>query len=268
MKELEKYLRQFSNLRRAPNSVFTEATLKRAPHKPILLLALLDLIARGVITSNFIEVAGDLVELNELFNSYWRRVVPVGQTSSIAYPFFHLKSEPFWELVPLPGKEAQLEHTKSVGSVSQLRTLALGARLDEELFLFLQQPECRAALRQVLVESCFSEEAQAALLEQSLINAEAYAYDLELVRIAHQPRVREVLDTEMYKPVVRDHGFRRAVVTTYDHRCALCGVRIVTSEGHTVVDAAHIVPWSVSIMTISAMAWRSASSVTGRSMRG
>jgi len=213
--------------------------------KPILLLALLELVARGVITSNFIEVAGDLVELNELFNGYWRQVVPVGQTSSIAYPFFHLKSEPFWELVPLPDKEAQLEHTKSVGSVSQLRTLALGARIDEDLFLLLQQSDCRAALRQVLVESCFSGEAQASLREQSRINAEAYAYNLELLRLAHQPRVKEVIDSEMYRPVVRDQGFRRAVVTTYDHRCALCGVRIVTSEGHAVVDAAHIMPLSM-----------------------
>jgi len=241
---LEKYIRLFANLRRAPGANWTVATKKRAPHKPILLLALMDLVARGVITSNFIEVAGDLVELNELFNGYWRRVVPLGQTSSIAYPFFHLKGEPFWELVPLPGKEAQLEHTRSVGSVSQLRTLALGGWLDEELFLLLQQPDGRAALRQVLVESCFSEEAQAALREQSLINAEAYAYNLELVRMAHQPKVKEVLDSEQYKPAVRDQGFRRAVVTTYDHRCALCGVRIVTPEGHTVVDAAHIVPWS------------------------
>lgn len=243
---LDKYLRLFTNLRRAPGASWTAATKKRAPHKPILLLALLDLVARGVITSSFIDATGDLVELNELFNGYWRRVVPLGQNSSIAYPFFHLKSEPFWELAPLPGKEAQLDHTKSVGSVSQLRTLALGARLDEELFLLLQQPDGRAALRQVLIESCFSEEAQAALREQALINAEAYAYNLELVRMAHQPKVKEVHDSGMYKPVVRDQGFRRAVVTTYDHRCALCGVRIVTPEGHTVVDAAHIVPWSVS----------------------
>jgi len=34
------------------------------------------------------------------------------------------------------------------------------------------------------------------------------------------------------------------VVKAYDHRCALCGVRIITPEQHTVVDAAHIVPWS------------------------
>jgi len=246
MTGLEKYLRLFANLRRAPGAGWTAATKKRAPHKPILLLALLDLVARGAFTSNFIEVTGDLVELNELFTGYWRRVVPLGQTSSIAYPFFHLKSEPFWELVPLPGKEAQLEHTKSVGSVSQLRTVALGARVDEDLFLLLQRPDSRAALRQVLVESCFSEEAQAALREQLLINAEAYTYNLELLRVAHQPLVKETLDSDMYKPAVRDQGFRRAVVTTYDHRCALCGVRIVTAEGHTVVDAAHIVPWSVS----------------------
>jgi putative restriction endonuclease len=44
----------------------------------------------------------------------------------------------------------------------------------------------------------------------------------------------------------RDQGFRRAIVLHYDHRCALCGTRIVTSEGHTVVDAAHIIPWSES----------------------
>jgi putative restriction endonuclease len=35
------------------------------------------------------------------------------------------------------------------------------------------------------------------------------------------------------------------VVTAYDHRCALCGTRVRTLEGHTAVDAAHIIPWSV-----------------------
>ncbi|MFW5943354.1 MAG: HNH endonuclease, partial [Chloroflexota bacterium] len=28
--------------------------------------------------------------------------------------------------------------------------------------------------------------------------------------------------------------------------CALCGVRILTADGHTAIDAAHIVPWSES----------------------
>jgi putative restriction endonuclease len=242
---LEKYIRQFAGLRRAPGKVWTHATRNRAPHKPLLLMAVMDLIARGVITSSFIDVTGDLVELNELFGCYWRRIVPLCQTSSIAFPFSRLHNEPFWELVPIPGSEITPAMINDISTVSKLRTVALGARMDDELFLLLQQQDSRMALRQVLAEACFSEDSQEAIWAQVLINAEAYSYNMELVRIAHQDWVKEVLDSEKYKPAARDQGFRRAVVTTYDHRCALCGVRIISSEGHTVVDAAHIVPWRV-----------------------
>jgi putative restriction endonuclease len=56
--------------------------------------------------------------------------------------------------------------------------------------------------------------------------------------------VQEIVEADNYRPAARDQGFRRIVVKAYDHRCALCGVRIITPEQHTVVDAAHIVPWS------------------------
>lgn len=245
MTVLENYIRQFARLRRAPGQPWGVATKNRAPHKPLLLMALMDLIARGVITSSFIDVTGDLVELNELFSGYWRKVVPLAQTSSIAFPFSRLHNESFWKIVPVPGKEITSAAINNISSVGQLRTVALGAKMDDDLFVLLQQPESRNALRQVLLESCFSEEAQAALLEQAAINAEAFSYNMELVKMAHKPLVKEIIDSEKYKPAVRDQGFRRAVVATYDHRCALCGVRIITAEGHTVVDAAHIVPWSV-----------------------
>jgi putative restriction endonuclease len=58
-------------------------------------LAVLDLVHRSVITAPFITGTGDLVELNELFNLYWRRIIPLGQTSSIAFPFSRLDREPF-----------------------------------------------------------------------------------------------------------------------------------------------------------------------------
>jgi putative restriction endonuclease len=244
MIELATYIRQFAHLRRAPNAVFTEATKKRAPHKPILLLAVLDMVARGVITSPFIAVTGDLVELNELFNLYWRRIIPLGQTSSIAFPFSRLHNEPFWELVPLPGKEITPATINNISSASQLRTLALGARIDADLFHYMQQPESRNALREALLRSCFSEEARWALEEQAGINAEAYSYSIEIEQKAHLPLVLEMLEADTYKAAVRYQGFRRIVVSTYDHRCTLCGVRIITPEGHTVVDAAHIIPWS------------------------
>jgi len=223
-----------------------DSTRKRAPHKPFLLLAVLDLVARGVIISPFITITGDLVELNELFNLYWRRIIPLGQSSSIAFPFSRLHNETFWELVPLPEREITPAALNNISSVSQLRTLALGARMDAELFTYMQQPECRNALREALLRSCFSEQARTALEEQAVINAEAFNYSIELEQKAHMPLVKETLEEDSYKPAVRDQGFRRIVVSTYDHRCALCGVRIITPEGHTVVDAAHIIPWSKS----------------------
>jgi putative restriction endonuclease len=35
-------------------------------------------------------------------------------------------------------------------------------------------------------------------------------------------------------------------VRIYDHRCAFCGVRMLTPDGHSAVDASHIVPWRIS----------------------
>ncbi len=243
MTTLETYIQQFARLNRAPGKVWTEVTRRRASHKPILLLAVLDLVHRGVIATPFISVTGDLVELNELFNLYWRRIVPLSQTSSIAFPFPRLHNEPFWELVPQPGCTITSALINSTSSVSYLRRYALGAKIDEELFHIMQSGEGRESLREALLLSCFSPEAQHALLEQSLINREAFDYSRLLEEKAHLPLVKEIVEADQFKPAARDQGFRRVVVTTYDHRCALCGIRIVTPDGHTVVEAAHIIPW-------------------------
>lgn len=240
------YIHQFSHLRRAPNSVFTDVSKRKAPHKPILLLAVLDLVHRGVITTPFIVVTGDLVELNELFNLYWRRIVPLGQTSSIAFPFSRLDREPFWKLVPQSDKVITPAIINNTASISYLRNYALGAQLDDELFLIMQSSEGRETLREALFESCFTSGAAMLLREQSLINREAFDYSRLLEEKSHQSSVKEISEADNYQPAARDQGFRRIVVKTYDHRCALCGIRIVTPEGHTVVEAAHIIPWSES----------------------
>ncbi|MFO7576987.1 MAG: HNH endonuclease [Pelovirga sp.] len=240
---LATYLKMFKELRRAPGQIWTGATLHRAPHKPVLLLAVIDLVSRGVFTSSLLDVNNDLVEANELFNGYWRRVVPAGHNSSIAFPFSRLHSEPFWTLHTVDGDPFDVRRL-NLTSVTQLRQYAVGARMDEDLFRFMQDPDTREALRRVLLTAHFAPEAQAALAEQITINDAAYSYSQALFEKAHQPLVTEELAADQYKPAVRDQGFRRAVVSAYNHRCALCGLRIVTPEGHTAVDAAHIVPWS------------------------
>ena len=62
---LDHYCTLFSKLTRSPGKTWSDATRRRAPHKPLLLLAVMDMVARGAITSRFISIEGELVELNE-----------------------------------------------------------------------------------------------------------------------------------------------------------------------------------------------------------
>jgi putative restriction endonuclease len=74
---LEQYCQQFTRLTRAPNRVFPATTKHRAPHKPLLLLAVMEMVRRGEMINRFISITGELTELNTLFTTYWRRLMPV-----------------------------------------------------------------------------------------------------------------------------------------------------------------------------------------------
>jgi putative restriction endonuclease len=204
----------------------------------------MDLFVQGSISSNLVELTP---ELGELFTLYWAQVMPPSRRGNLAMPFFHLKSDGFWHLVPRPGKEAFLAEARRIHSIHQLRDTVLGAQLDEEMFVLLCAQESRDLLRTVLIETYFAPDLQPALVERGLINIEAFRYSQRLLEQARTERAKEEPTVEeRYMPTVRDQGFRRAVTSAYDHRCALCGIRMLTPEGHTAVDAAHIVPWSIS----------------------
>ncbi len=239
---VEHYVRRFAGLRTDRSRARWPAiTRHRAPHKPLLLLAVLDLFAQGSIERNQIELGP---ALGELFTSYWGRVMPPDQRGNLALPFFHLKSEGFWHLIPLPGKGEVLAGSSQIRSVNRLRETVSGARLEDELYTLLRDETPRHLLRTVLIDTYFATEAQRKLSEQAVVNLEAFRYSQEL--LARTSLVGEALRGEGYRTAVRDQGFRRAIVFTYDHRCAFCGIRVLTVDGHTAVDASHIVPWSVS----------------------
>jgi len=207
---LEHYCALFSKLTRAPGRMWCDAIRNRAPHKPLLLFAVMDLIARGVLTSRFISVTGELVELNELFTDYWRSIVPVTQTSSIAFPFSRLHTEPFWKLVPLPGQHITRPIINSISTVSQLRNVALGTEMDEELYVQMTTAAGRKALAAALLRSCFSETGQRALREQAGIHKEAFQYSRVLEEAAHTQTAGEPVFPEEYKAAGRPEYSRPA----------------------------------------------------------
>jgi putative restriction endonuclease len=59
---LEEYLQMFANLRtERGRDRYPEITYHRAPHKPFMLLSIIDLIAQGRISLNLIEPSFELV---------------------------------------------------------------------------------------------------------------------------------------------------------------------------------------------------------------
>lgn len=237
------YTQKFAHLNTdKARSRWPDFTHHRAPHKPLLLLAVIDLFAEGRITTNLIELTP---ELGELFTLYWSRVFPphTGKRGNIAMPFWHLQSDGFWRLLPRPGQEAVLAGSSKVHSVSRINELSFGAALDEELYSLLQMENGRSQLRHTLITTYFTPPVQEALLQQTETNVAAFRYSEDLLARARQQKA--VRDADVDEPV-RDQGFRRAIVSAYDHRCALCGLRVLTADGHTAVAAAHIIPWSES----------------------
>lgn len=237
------YIEAFKKLRTDRNrDRWTGLTMGRAPHKPFLLLSILDHIAEGLISSNFISPDYELVET---FNRYWSRIMPLGSSSNMAYPFFHMEGESFWHLVPKPGSMASVG--RAVTSIKLIKELFLGAKLDEELFPLLQMEQSRDRLRETLIKAYFDPGVQPLLREQGTINKDAFDYSQKLLKTSEpQPEaIYENPDIDRGRRV-RDQGFRRAIVNLYEHRCSLCGIRMLTPAGHTVVEAAHIEPWYVS----------------------
>jgi len=237
---LTQYLKIFSRLRTYKDrKKWSALTTYQAPHKPFLLLSIMDLIAQGAITHNLIKPSFELVEM---FNCYWNSIMPPGSKSSMAYPYPRLKTDGFWHLIPNPGYEDQIKINFS--SMTKLREVCAGARMDEELFRLMCKPETREQLRAALIETYFAPEIRTKVLEQGNLNYAAYRYSEKLLKLAEWKKdFGKATDESDWQKKIRDSGFRRTIVTLYRHRCALCGIRMLTPEGHTIVDAAHIKPW-------------------------
>ena len=112
---LSKYIGLFGNIHRNHN-----AKKGYAPHKPILLLAVLDEVERGNVKDNLIVVTPELVVS---FRAYWRSLVPPDAwIERMVYPFRYLVQEGWWTLVR---NDVPLD-TKSLGDLQLKPTECFG----------------------------------------------------------------------------------------------------------------------------------------------
>jgi len=168
----EQYIHKFSHLRTYKDrNKWTALTTFQAPHKPFLLMSVMDNFAQGVIAENFIEPSFDLVDT---FNIYWSSIMPPGSSTSMAYPFYHMNSEGFWHLDP--------DKRIPVTSVSKLRKEYKGASLDDDLYQLMSKPDTREQLRATIINTYFAEEIRPKVIECGTVNIKAYEYSKELLK--------------------------------------------------------------------------------------
>jgi putative restriction endonuclease len=140
-KDIEYYTHCFSSLHTAIiKGVY-------APHKPLLLLAIMDMVEQGVIRSSRIVLDDILIAAFKL--NVAKYVGRKMQTApSIGQPFFHMQHEPFWKLVLCEGANKAC----SGYSVGVLRKQIQYALIDDELFELFQDAAARAHFRKVLLD--------------------------------------------------------------------------------------------------------------------
>jgi len=227
------YLFAFGNLHRNKNP-----RLGDAPHKPILLLAVLDEVAAGRITENLVPLNSSLIVA---FHQNWlARVPPETWEEKIALPFRHLVYEGFWTLVQ---DERRMEEQQfSSPSIRQLQSLD-GARLAPDLWDLLQTPMSVQALRVHLLQTYFPPSPQQ---WQPPVPRQALDYEAERLTAQAQSRFRTRRVQEPKDDVgyyVRHTLFPKVVRSFYDDTCAVCRLK-AGALNSTLVEAAHIMPFA------------------------
>lgn len=159
--ELRHYIDAFSSLHTAKVKGY------KAPHKAVLLLAIIDLVEENFILSTCIELTD---ELNEKFNEIWHRYLGVSAIfePNICKPFFHMQHESFWRLVEndevvsgmaaepnlwVASKKVRKDLPKGSYSIEAMRRAFAYAEIDGMLFHILQNSDARAMLRVVLINT-------------------------------------------------------------------------------------------------------------------
>lgn len=143
MKDLSYYIKCFSSLRTMKKQE------KPAPHKALLLLSVIDLIEQGYITDSRI-VLNDVLEKQFVHNA----ALHIGNNSvydpKINYPYYHMSSEPFWNLVSTTTNPVPAINNYST---SNLKKYIAYARIDAELQQLLKESNIRTELRAVLISN-------------------------------------------------------------------------------------------------------------------
>ena len=212
----------------------------KAPHKPIFLLTLIELIEKQFITENKVFVTPELVAT---FKENFALLVRTAHKDDFTQPFFYLKNEGFWFFKPNPGFLLDT-YIRNVQTLSDRLEYAYFA---DDLYNLLINPQARLHLKTLILDTYFP--ATKTAYWQVKNAGRSYVQDLEDYllnekEIPYAAALQAVNDEETR--FVRGGLFKKLVPKVYDFTCAISGMKVISMDGSSLVEACHIVPISVS----------------------
>jgi putative restriction endonuclease len=239
---IQKYLSQLKKLRRAPSK------LGLAPHKPVLLISIISLIRENIIETNRIFITTKLVAA---FKTNWSLLVDTEHTSNFSLPFFHLRSEPFWKLSYLQPHAASI---KSINTINVLKNFVAFAEIDTELFLLLKDPINNRLMEDFLLDTYFPNTKNH--FKKNQINSGGIVDEMKNDILHESPEIYQTKIDVLYAQLseteieedrfMRGSVFKREVPKVYNYTCAISGMKIDLRDNIQMVDACHIIPFSLS----------------------
>lgn len=241
VKDLAYYINCFEKLRRDRKN-------GGAPHKPILLISLIQAYQQNILTSNEIPVIPELVGL---FKSNWNNLVETNHQCLFTLPFYHMSSEPFWQLVPNVGCEVWVKSKSSMRSFSNLTTAIKFAQIDDELLAIIKNNQDSNVLIQFLLEHYFPNSKN-----NFSAGGSNYINDIEN-QIIQEPKedykkrlliIRKQLDNDAFQEeiFIRSNVFKKEIPKVYNYTCCISSLRIDAIANISMIDACHIIPFSES----------------------
>lgn len=236
MKSLEYYLHCIDNLRRAPVN-------GGAPHKPVLLLSIIDGYKKGEITDNHIYITPELLAS---FHMNWLHYVDTEHSMNFSLPFFHMNSEPFWKLEYKATEETFLTKSRSIKSFNALYRAAECAVIDPELAGYLQQGNTRNKINAHILEVYFPDKGRLPIPSEDYLNTMSRTIltsTSELYVKSYKEKFKKLnKERKEEDKFIRRAVFIKEVLKQYRNTCAITGMSIECDHNISVLDACHIVP--------------------------
>ena len=122
---------------------------RKAPHKAVLLLAIMDLVETGIIVMPQFVLSE---QLEETFKKEWYRYIgsPLIFKCKVSTPFWHMQNEPFYSLFLKTGEN--ISSFRNNYSVCHLRNETY-AVIDDDMFMLMQNEKIRLEFRQILIKT-------------------------------------------------------------------------------------------------------------------